>query len=121
MVHSGSVYFGNGERVSANCMRNEGGGKSLMVSSNDLSSLGKVMSFLGKTGGPQIKRESSKVYMFTIFQSTELARCRRGVVEVLSFWSNREEVDICKRMIQRWTSAFTWINWSVKTRIGGYG
>lgn len=61
MVHSGSVYFGNGERVSANCMRNEGGGKSLMVSSNDLSSLGKVMSFLGKTGGPQIKRESSEV------------------------------------------------------------
>lgn len=69
--------------------RNEGGGKSLMVSSNGLSSLGKVMSFLGKTGGPQMKRESSEVICLLFSSPTELARCSRGVVEVLSFWYDR--------------------------------
>lgn len=48
-----------------------------MVSSDDLYSLGKAMSFLGKTGvgGAQIKRERSELVCLVFSSPTKPARC----------------------------------------------
>lgn len=127
MVGSRGIYFVNGERHQPTVWRSQRGGQSLMVSSDYLCSLGKAMSFLGKTGGPQIRRESSERMCLLFSSPTELARSTSKEERWLKCSpssmtkAKQAEVAVCKRMIQQWTSGFTWINWRVKTRIGEYG